>query len=125
MKFIFFVLLLLVSAGASAQCFNVSEPMWVRSCDVQPPTNEFGFPMNCPTTQPWMDLTGSLLLSPEPQETCSGIWIESGVADHSQAVVASVKNLETAFNEGVLAIVLALACVCFFVGLNSWEPAAK
>jgi hypothetical protein len=72
-----------------------------------------------------MDLTGSLLLSPEPQETCSGIWIESGVADHSQAVVASVKNLETAFNEGVLAIVLALACVCFFVGLNSWEPAAK
>lgn len=125
MKFIFFCLLLLVSAGASAQCFNVSEPIWVRACSTEPPTNEFGNPMNCPSIQPWMDLTGSLLLSADSQETCSGIWIESGVADDSQAVVASVKNLEKAFNQGVLAIVLALACVCFFLGLNSWEPAAK
>lgn len=125
MKFIFFCLMLLVSTGASSQCFNVSEPMWVRACSTEPPTNEFGTPMNCPSIQPWMDLTGSLLLSADPQETCSGLWIESGLADDSQAVVASVKNLEKAFNHGVLAIVLALACVCFFVGLNSWEPAAK
>lgn len=125
MKILFILALVLSSTGASAQCFNVSEPMWVRACTTEPPTNEFGTPMTCPTSQAWMDLTGSLLLSEDPQETCSGLWIESGVADDSQAVVASVKNLEKAFNQGVLAIVLALACVCFFVGLNSWEPAAK
>lgn len=126
MKILFILALVFASTGASAQCFNVSEPLWVKGCSNNPPVNnEFGAPSQCDNPTNWMDLTGSLLLSPEPQETCSGIWIESGVADDSQAVVASVKNLETALNEGVLAIVLALAYVCLFLGLNSWEPAAK
>lgn len=125
MKILFILALVFASAGSSAQCFNHSETIWVKACGAEPDVDPFGQYGQCPVDTEYFDISGSLLLSDEPQETCSGLWIESGVTDDSHAVVASVKNLEKAFNEGVLAIVLALACVCFFVGLNSWEPAAK
>ncbi|WP_337843156.1 hypothetical protein [Rheinheimera sp.] len=127
MKYLVFLALIL-SGHAFAECFVPIPPesSYILNCPFDPGTTG-GYPNQCSGGgRTWIDFTGTLVPTIDPLETCSGYWISTaeqvtsgtGGSDTSAPVVQAIE-------QSTLAITTALACVCFFLGLNSWEASAK
>lgn len=57
----------------------------------------------------------------------TGFWVDRAgyVPPTASTGTGSSSDVVTAIDNSTLSIVTALACLCFFVGLNSWETSAK
>jgi hypothetical protein len=114
MKYLVIVFFLLTSQLASATCFR---PESIEDA--------FGRPMEIIV----------VFEGVQSLDQCVGsnvYWIPE-VEDYKASLAANTGNsgssgapqIVTAIEDSTLAITTAIACLCFFVGLNSWEASAK
>lgn len=138
MKYLLFLLFIFTATGASAQCMLPAPALPSGPWIIQP--NESGYVRVCnqiagyeaacdnAAGQYWVQHHRAPILTNDTLETCDGLWlptaeqIRSGTGSNPPS---SSGEVVTAIEDSTLVLTTAIACLCFFTGLNSWETSAK
>lgn len=98
---ILLVLVFFASFGLTAQCFMPVDSAAVRVCPSDPGSGQYG-PNTCPTSQPWLDISGALLPTQNTIDTCTGYWISSASdIRNAQAVEVTPEGFLQSFTFGI------------------------